>query len=230
MAESIRGAILGIDRSQWEAGAVGRHDPAAADAADHPAAGGAGRGADAAQLLHRHDQEHLARLHPRRHRDDGRGAEGGGRQLPLPRGLSRRRAASTGRSSRRSPSCSGGWRSASAGPSRDDPRRGPDQALRRAASCSTASTSRSRAGERIVVIGPSGTGKSTLLRCLNFLDRPDAGRITLGDLDGRRRARLAPGHPGAPAPHRLRLPELRALRQQDRAAEHHRGADRGEAA
>ena len=36
-------------------------------------------------------------------------------------------------------------------------------------------------GERIVVIGPSGTGKSTLLRCLNFLDRPDAGRITLGD-------------------------------------------------
>jgi putative S-methylcysteine transport system ATP-binding protein len=37
-------------------------------------------------------------------------------------------------------------------------------------------------GDRIVIIGPSGTGKSTLLRCLNFLDRPDAGRITLGDL------------------------------------------------
>lgn len=36
--------------------------------------------------------------------------------------------------------------------------------------------------ERIVVIGPSGTGKSTLLRCLNFLDRPEAGRITIGDL------------------------------------------------
>ena len=38
-------------------------------------------------------------------------------------------------------------------------------------------------GERIVVIGPSGTGKSTLLRCLNFLDRPEAGRIRIGDLD-----------------------------------------------
>jgi putative S-methylcysteine transport system ATP-binding protein len=40
---------------------------------------------------------------------------------------------------------------------------------------------RIESGERIAIIGPSGTGKSTLLRCVNFLDRPDEGRIGVGD-------------------------------------------------
>ncbi|HNR24863.1 MAG TPA: amino acid ABC transporter ATP-binding protein [Candidatus Bipolaricaulis anaerobius] len=36
-------------------------------------------------------------------------------------------------------------------------------------------------GETKVVIGPSGTGKSTLLRCINRLTEPDRGRVWLGD-------------------------------------------------
>lgn len=32
-------------------------------------------------------------------------------------------------------------------------------------------------GEKVVVCGPSGSGKSTLIRCINRLERPDAGRI-----------------------------------------------------
>src|SRR5260221_7189 len=35
-------------------------------------------------------------------------------------------------------------------------------------------------GEAVVLIGPSGCGKSTFLRCLNQLEVPDAGRITIG--------------------------------------------------
>lgn len=34
-------------------------------------------------------------------------------------------------------------------------------------------------GETVVLLGPSGAGKSTLLRCMNMLERPDNGRITL---------------------------------------------------
>lgn len=34
-------------------------------------------------------------------------------------------------------------------------------------------------GESKIVIGPSGTGKSTLLRCINLLSPPDGGVITL---------------------------------------------------
>src|SRR6201987_5117985 len=34
-------------------------------------------------------------------------------------------------------------------------------------------------GETVCVLGPSGSGKSTLLRCINWLERPHAGRIYL---------------------------------------------------
>jgi len=38
-------------------------------------------------------------------------------------------------------------------------------------------------GETKVIIGPSGTGKSTLLRCINQLDSPDKGQVWLEDVE-----------------------------------------------
>lgn len=38
-------------------------------------------------------------------------------------------------------------------------------------------------GETKVIIGPSGTGKSTLLRCINRLTEPDRGRVFLEDVE-----------------------------------------------
>jgi len=33
----------------------------------------------------------------------------------------------------------------------------------------------------VSIIGPSGSGKSTFLRCLNYLEEPTRGRVTIGD-------------------------------------------------
>jgi D-methionine transport system ATP-binding protein len=52
-------------------------------------------------------------------------------------------------------------------------------------------------GEVFGVLGRSGAGKSTLLRCVNMLERPDAGTVTVGGLELTR----------------LRRRELRAARQ-----------------
>ena len=38
-------------------------------------------------------------------------------------------------------------------------------------------------GERVVIVGPSGGGKSTFLRCLNCLEDPTAGKIMFDDVD-----------------------------------------------
>ncbi len=40
-----------------------------------------------------------------------------------------------------------------------------------------------RDGDVISIIGPSGTGKSTLIRCINMLERPTGGRILLDGVD-----------------------------------------------
>ena len=38
-------------------------------------------------------------------------------------------------------------------------------------------------GEVISIIGPSGGGKSTFLRCLNMLEKPDSGKIIFEGVD-----------------------------------------------
>ncbi len=37
-------------------------------------------------------------------------------------------------------------------------------------------------GEVIAILGPSGMGKSTFLRCLNFIERPDTGTIEIDNI------------------------------------------------
>ena len=69
-------------------------------------------------------------------------------------------------------------------------------------------------GERVAVIGPSGAGKTTLVRVLGTSLRPTEGRITLGGGDPwqlgsaalrRLRARIGVVHQSAPIPPRLRV-------------------------
>ena len=38
-------------------------------------------------------------------------------------------------------------------------------------------------GEKVVVLGPSGSGKSTMLRCINALEVPDSGTITVDGIE-----------------------------------------------
>ncbi|WP_085993829.1 amino acid ABC transporter ATP-binding protein [Oceanobacillus senegalensis] len=37
-------------------------------------------------------------------------------------------------------------------------------------------------GDVVSLIGPSGTGKTTLLRCINYLEKPSKGEISLADI------------------------------------------------
>src|SRR5438309_5418946 len=48
-------------------------------------------------------------------------------------------------------------------------------------------------GETLCIIGPSGSGKTTFIRCINHLEKIDAGRITVdGHLIGHRESNGTP--------------------------------------
>ncbi len=57
-------------------------------------------------------------------------------------------------------------------------------------------------GDVVAVIGGSGSGKSTMLRCINFLENPSSGRIVIGGEE------VALRHDGHPA-HRRQIEKLR---------------------
>ncbi len=46
---------------------------------------------------------------------------------------------------------------------------------------------RAREGDVVAIIGGSGSGKSTMLRCINFLETPSGGRIVIGGEEVRMR-------------------------------------------
>ena len=50
-----------------------------------------------------------------------------------------------------------------------------------------------KAGDVISIIGSSGSGKSTFLRCINLLEQPHAGKILLNGEE----LKLVPGRDGA---------------------------------
>ncbi len=62
-----------------------------------------------------------------------------------------------------------------------------------------------RNGDVISIVGASGSGKSTMLRCINFLEKPDAGCITL---DGQS-IEMRQGRGGDQTPHPAQLQNLR---------------------
>jgi histidine transport system ATP-binding protein len=64
---------------------------------------------------------------------------------------------------------------------------------------------RAAEGDVIAVIGSSGSGKSTFLRCINFLEHPTAGRITVNG----EQIRLMPDRHGTLVPDPKQLQQVR---------------------
>jgi ABC-type histidine transport system ATPase subunit len=64
---------------------------------------------------------------------------------------------------------------------------------------------RAARGDVIAIIGSSGSGKSTFLRCINFLEHPSSGRITVNGEE----LRLVPDRHGALVPDARQLQQVR---------------------
>ena len=87
-----------------------------------------------------------------------------------------------------------------------------------------------RVGEVVSIIGASGSGKSTFLRCINVLEKPDAGIMEFDGLafdfaDRHGRYTKAADLRALQDAHRHGVPELQSLAAQDGAGERHRSAD-----
>ena len=82
-------------------------------------------------------------------------------------------------------------------------------------------------GEVVAIIGPSGTGKSTLLRCINLLEMTEEGSIRLGKVE------VSASHISRQQQYQLRGQKLdgfsavQSVFQQDRFGKHHGAAAAG---